>query len=285
MAKKSKIKSVMKKIAGIESSDSTEFEYGYNKNAGVISSSGGGKTVYIYEPKKCHQGNVKIFKDPKSPLVVYGGGSNRGAVLYNEWINFDLADNYPAVVTVSGIKMPRLEQSIDDPSIRIEWRDGSVPFLTKANWVAIVGDLREVANTTKYHNMLVSCMGGHGRTGTALSILVALMNDEIEPIKFIREIYCDECVETTKQVEYIQKITGLKLNDKPRGFGSTTLTSPYPGLTSGGYYPPLGSTGGDMKGGMPPSDVFCEVCGKPVKYTICTGCNRTPRNCSCVLNV
>ncbi len=51
-------------------------------------------------------------------------------------------------------------------------------------------------------NMLVSCMGGHGRTGTVLSIWAGLHDIE-NPIQYVRKIYCEEAVETVSQEMFV----------------------------------------------------------------------------------
>jgi protein-tyrosine phosphatase len=58
------------------------------------------------------------------------------------------------------------------------------------------------------------CQGGHGRTGTALAILGCLLGvipEGADPVVWVREHYCLEAVETSKQISYIEKITERKV--------------------------------------------------------------------------
>lgn len=59
-----------------------------------------------------------------------------------------------------------------------------------------------VAENTKIGNMLVSCMGGHGRTGTVLSIWSGLHDIE-KPVDYVRKTYCEEAVETVSQEMFV----------------------------------------------------------------------------------
>lgn len=52
--------------------------------------------------------------------------------------------------------------------------------------------------------VLITCNGGHGRTGTVLAIWMHLQEgDEINPIKRIRNLYCNRAVETIEQESFI----------------------------------------------------------------------------------
>ena len=60
----------------------------------------------------------------------------------------------------------------------------------------------------------VQCIGGHGRTGLVLACLVGRMVSETEiadPVKWVRENYCKEAVESKIQHEMAYEIGGRKL--------------------------------------------------------------------------
>lgn len=62
---------------------------------------------------------------------------------------------------------------------------------------------------------LAFCMGGHGRTGTLLASLIAILEPETEdPIEAARARYCAKAVESNGQAEGIYKLRGLKPPDK-----------------------------------------------------------------------
>lgn len=72
--------------------------------------------------------------------------------------------------------------------------------------------------------LLVYCMGSHGRTGTFLASLIALLESAKEtpdPIQAVRERHCIKAVETRAQAEAIFALRGEKLPKKyEKEFGS-----------------------------------------------------------------
>lgn len=64
------------------------------------------------------------------------------------------------------------------------------------------------------HHLLAFCAGGHGRTGTFLASLVALLEDEEEtpdPIAAVRSRHCFHAVETTAQAEAVFALRNKEL--------------------------------------------------------------------------
>lgn len=60
--------------------------------------------------------------------------------------------------------------------------------------------------------VLAFCIAGHGRTGTLLASLIALLEPECEdPIAAVRERYCPHAVETREQAEAIFALKGVPL--------------------------------------------------------------------------
>lgn len=75
--------------------------------------------------------------------------------------------------------------------------DYSVPSFEATNKI-----IEFIHDHTKIGNILVSCMGGHGRTGIVLSIWAGL-NEIEKPIEYVRKTYCEEAVETLSQEMFI----------------------------------------------------------------------------------
>lgn len=68
-------------------------------------------------------------------------------------------------------------------------------------------------------SVMAFCEGGHGRTGTFLASLIALLESEEEtpdPIQAVRERYCENAVETIEQIEAIFALRGQDLSEKYR---------------------------------------------------------------------
>jgi hypothetical protein len=55
----------------------------------------------------------------------------------------------------------------------------------------------------------VGCIGGHGRTGTVLSAVVAEMLGEENAIQYVRKHYCAKAVESREQVKFLKKHYGV----------------------------------------------------------------------------
>lgn len=91
------------------------------------------------------------------------------------------------------------------PILGIDWPDRGVPRLSRQWWVTLVEFLKTVEG-----DVAVFCFGGHGRTGTMLSILGVLggaIPQKKDPVAWIRTHYCTQAVESVDQIEYIERVT------------------------------------------------------------------------------
>tara|TARA_Y100000310_G_scaffold182236_1_gene182304 strand:- start:10455 stop:11030 length:576 start_codon:yes stop_codon:yes gene_type:complete len=160
--------------------------------------------AHIYKRKQCHTGNVLAFQDPKSGVKVYGGGRTREVDPKPDMFLVSLDDNLSPQFYTNILPM----QKINNPFVDIPWRDYGVPNVGITFWHKLVSTMRSLQQP-----VLIACVGGHGRTGTALSILCAMMSvDRQNPVKYIRDNYCDEAVESQSQINYIKYITGLNFH-------------------------------------------------------------------------
>lgn len=160
------------------------------------------------ETAKCHEGNILVFKDPQTGIKIYGGGWNKGVTAKESQLQLslmgDILVNGP--LTFIGFKPQHLQAS-NVKAIMLSWTDGEKATLTRGSWLALVKELR-----TQARDVVVYCIGGHGRTGTTLAILGSLMGAiTADPIKFIRTNYCKRAIETGVQMRYIQTITGFSV--------------------------------------------------------------------------
>jgi hypothetical protein len=174
----------------------------------------------VYKSLCKHTGNVKVFETPK--VIFYGGGYNCNAVALKQGITIDLAGwMLPDPVDFINCHCPSLAKKLNEKAnkkfISIAWADGSIVDWPKSFWLSLINDLetqpKDKKDPNKKLEVLVCCVGGHGRTGTALSILGGLLNfipKKEDPIDWIRRIYCKEAVETKVQQDYIYEILGYE---------------------------------------------------------------------------
>jgi len=163
-------------------------------------------TTYQKE-SACHEGTTYVFTDPISKLKFYGGGDYRGLIIYKGHLILDVGANISSEVLYDNLSADtkELQKYNTTPVIRLRWFDYSVPSLPFAFWT----DLLDVIRAEK-RDVICACMGGHGRTGTILSILGAITEGippNICPVSFIREHYCKNAVESLSQILYIEKMT------------------------------------------------------------------------------
>jgi protein-tyrosine phosphatase len=83
----------------------------------------------------------------------------------------------------------------------VEWPDLGVP----ANPTELVAGVTSVLDRARAGERVeVGCLGGHGRTGTALAVLAILTGQPgSEAVEWVRAMYCARAVETTEQERFV----------------------------------------------------------------------------------
>lgn len=99
------------------------------------------------------------------------------------------------------------------------------PWSTKEGVLFPITDMRTPTDFSEFDKMIdwiqnkivdgkkvhVGCLGGHGRTGLVLSALTYKMMGIEDAITYVREHYCSEAVETTAQVQWLNRHYGIKM--------------------------------------------------------------------------
>ncbi len=134
----------------------------------------------------CHHGTVEL-KSPLLPLPMFGGVIKRGSQPNKNMFVLDLAH------------VVRFSDEFKYLKI-IDWKNLSVPSLTHNDWQGIY-DAWIQSNLP----LQAICLYGHGRTGTALSIMLGLHGIK-HPVSLVRKLYCVHAVETKLQAQYIKYI-------------------------------------------------------------------------------
>lgn len=182
----------------------------------------------------CHEGVREIVGVGKSKVYA---GKFSDVSDFNDWaLMIELSDRYGTistedVVTVNKeardmlpaflVEVPRV------PIIRLNWPDYGTPRLSREWWLAFVKFLEGQEG-----DIGVGCTGGHGRTGTFLSILIGLTEPEVKnPVAEVRERHCKKAVESNAQIRYIQRMVGFDFDEKPASYYFPVV----PACTSPGY--------------------------------------------------
>jgi len=100
-----------------------------------------------------------------------------------------------------------MKSPMDIPTLYVPIEDYGIPT---------VEDMDLIVDFIKYHvsngkEVVVSCIGGHGRTGTVLAVWAGLNGVE-NPIEYVRECYCECAVETEEQEEFIEYYLSIRKN-------------------------------------------------------------------------
>jgi len=144
----------------------------------------------------CHKGNTKLLSSGRGTGgSLYIGGWSRGAHHSEDMTVFDL----------TGGSTPKGHRGTWYP---IHMEDYGVPQWSLFFWESLA--------MTIYHELssgdvLITCQGGHGRSGMFAAIIAYMLRDKryiriletdklmTDPIWWIREVYCQEAVETVAQ--------------------------------------------------------------------------------------
>ena len=185
----------------------------------------------LYKSIECHTGTKKLGENRW--ISLYGGGTSRGVSVAPP-INIVLNLSGQSIIPENVVEFNELAKelfgepySIVIPEIAIDWPDYGIPPLSKDFWNWLIEKLESYYKKIGHVHLLCCCVGGHGRTGTALAILGSLLNiipQDQDPLKFVRNNYCKRAIETEKQTQYIEIITGRKLYYTPR---DTTYSLPF----------------------------------------------------------
>jgi hypothetical protein len=152
---------------------------------------GGGKTSTF---KRCYEDHPAM---PVGEHFIYGGSCSSPIVTDADiYVGFDHS-------------MKLGKQSYP-------WSKGD-SFLYHITDMAAPANAKDFKRLIKYlaDNLLqgkkvhIGCIGGHGRTGTALAALVQVMTGEANAINYVRKHYCKKAVESKSQINFLQKNFGI----------------------------------------------------------------------------
>jgi hypothetical protein len=130
-----------------------------------------------------------------------------------------LPDGTPVVAASFAIESPYRRSAAPDfglylderwqppwPYAHLAWSDFGVP----ADRESVAPALRDLlARARAGESVELGCIGGHGRTGTALACLAVLTGlDSTDAVGWVRAHYCQHAVETDKQEDFVATFGG-----------------------------------------------------------------------------
>ena len=173
----------------------------------------------------CHTGSTLIFD--KDNVEVYAGGRSHNP----KYSGMDLIIDLTGSLKFITWPIPKTWKSaahLSYPNVlALEITDSQAPWQVdldfwKAFWADLVDQSKGVIKTeTDKYTVLVVCQGGHGRTGVVIGALAAAAGvvdpkkDRDDLVECIRDVYCDEAVETSTQMDYLKNVCGIKTTAKP----------------------------------------------------------------------
>ena len=115
-----------------------------------------------------------------------------------------LSLNLKPPVTLAGLPdgfKTLAKYTVKPTEIMVDWADMHAPLLRREFWT----ELLACAKRTKVTDVMFTCLGGHGRTGTALaSMLIANLDWRVlDAAQYVRSQHCRESIESLDQVEYL----------------------------------------------------------------------------------
>lgn len=181
----------------------------------------------------CHHGPVEVMKIGKMSIWA---GSMRDMKREMGWsLRLRFNDTFnPTVDSIlyanqgaKAILPASVTEGKYPPTLDIDWEDFGVPAVGMQWWKDLV---KAITAMPEEGDIGIYCYGGHGRTGTALSILATLSNNvpvNEDPVDWVRRNYCAEAVESWIQIDYVKAMTGREVVSVPTSVYKQKLAASY----------------------------------------------------------
>lgn len=153
-------------------------------------------TAYV---KHCsHRGEDPVFTDYTGRKFYGAQGHNVTPALYH--VILDCAGAVPKPFLLGASTRFR-HLVMPQHFLRLHWPDMGIPPVAPQWWLRLARALPKRAD------VIAACIGGHGRTGSALALLALatqVVDTADEAITLIRSAHCSKAIETRAQEEYIR---------------------------------------------------------------------------------
>lgn len=108
-------------------------------------------------------------------------------------------DNYVAGPNTFGVCVRQERHRPNDVHVPIV--DFSIPKDDKATASAVIETIKAAIDGK---DVYVGCMGGWGRTGLFLGLIVKVMRPDVEPVQYVKKHYTSHAIETEEQKRFIR---------------------------------------------------------------------------------
>ena len=170
-----------------------------------------------YQATKCHTANNLLFSmKTENSGELFLGGWSRGASIKKNMLAIDLtgtktlSDDIKAMDprTTKAFAKTLKADKIDNTSgiLQLFIPDGEIPYWDDKIWLILAKEIKTQLLTGK--DIMICCLGGHGRTGIAAAIIAHLIDSEMatnNPVQWVRDLYCEKAVENKIQIDYIHE--------------------------------------------------------------------------------
>lgn len=174
----------------------------------------GGSVSYTYTSTRCKHVGTPIFKI--GDLTIGGASDHGNEVVRQTTLIVDCAASKNRFVPATRASGP-IEAFVAEhfgskcDVIELDWWDrrGPPERCTARFW-------QDLVKACGNGHLVVACMGGHGRTGTALASIGITHGWKVEEaIRFVRERHCPDAIESLDQIEYLCDLGGIDVKSLP----------------------------------------------------------------------
>lgn len=176
----------------------------------------------------CHTGMSEVYTNDETGCSLFIGGWKHGASYNEDTFVIDLTgdeDKYSSTPRAYGKQAEKLMEAVTPAHggwLSLPFPDYNTPknMRTYEQWFKMAEGIREILEE---QDVLVACLGGHGRSGLFCAIVGYILNSGEgweSPVDKIRGIHCQMAVETDAQEQFVYDILGLDLIANPKDYNT-----------------------------------------------------------------
>lgn len=167
----------------------------------------------------CHEGLSNVFYNDENGRGLWIGGWKHGACFDQDTFVIDLtgdehrfskANMAEAFDKTAEKFLPFIKPAFAG-WLSLPFPDYQTPknITTYEQWYGIAMTIKDILNDDK--DVLVACLGGHGRSGLFCAIVGYILNGwtDKNPVEAIRAMHCSLAVETDAQEQFVYDVLGL----------------------------------------------------------------------------